>query len=146
MQLQERKSTEVAMSGGSSSGKCFGRGKEEGRVLPLCGRGLLVQTSLGRLYMSSHFPVENKSNFCKDNPLRGYDNRKEEWPKCLHSEDCIVQMMTEGTDGGRRFFKFPRAWVLAITLRLQHICLLFSKSYRGFFVSVFGGSGRLWVR
>ena len=35
---------------------------------------------------------------------------------------------------------------LLITLRLQHICLLFSKSYRGFFVSVFGGSGRLWVR
>ena len=109
MQLQERKSTEVAMSGGSSSGKCFGRGKEEGRVLPLCGRGLLVQTSLGRLYMSSHFPVENKSNFCKDNPLRGYDNRKEEWPKYSHGKDCVVQMVTEGTDGDRRFFICPRA-------------------------------------
>jgi hypothetical protein len=51
------------------------------------------------------FPVESRSEFTNENPLRGYDNRKEDWPKCMHGEDCLVQMMAEGTDGGRRFFK-----------------------------------------
>ena len=30
------------------------------------------------------FPVESKSYFTKEAPLRGYDERKEEWPKCMH--------------------------------------------------------------
>jgi hypothetical protein len=58
-----------------------------------------------------HFPVETKRDFTKECPLRGYDNRKEEWPKCRHGEDCLVQMFVEGLDGGRRFFKCPRAEV-----------------------------------
>ncbi|KAG2617291.1 hypothetical protein PVAP13_3NG179762 [Panicum virgatum] len=28
----------------------------------------------------------------------------------MYGEDCLVQMLAEGTDGGRRFFKCPRAW------------------------------------
>ena len=52
-----------------------------------------------------HFPVENKSDFTKECHRGGYDNRKEDWPKCRHGEDCLVQMFTEGLDGGRRFFK-----------------------------------------
>ena len=27
-------------------------------------------------------------------------------------EDCLVQMCTDGMDGGRRFFKCPHAWVI----------------------------------
>ena len=63
------------------------------------------------------FP-ESKSNFTKECPLRGYDNMKEDWPKCMHGEDCLVQMFNEGMDGGRSFIKCPRAWVIAISIRL----------------------------
>jgi hypothetical protein len=35
------------------------------------------------------FSPENKSDFTKECPLRGYDNRKEDWPKCMHGEDCL---------------------------------------------------------
>ena len=55
------------------------------------------------------FRPESKSDFTKDCSLRGYDNRKEDWPKCMHGEDYLVQMFTEWIDGGRRFFKCPRA-------------------------------------
>ena len=61
------------------------------------------------------FPFESMSDFTKETPLRGYDNRIEDWTKCMHDEDCLVQMCTEGTDGGRRFFKCPRAWVILTT-------------------------------
>jgi hypothetical protein len=37
-----------------------------------------------------HFPVESKSDFTKECPLRGYDNQKEDWPKCMHGEDFLV--------------------------------------------------------
>ena len=69
------------------------------------------------------FSVESKSDFTKETPLRGYNERKEDWPKCMHGEDCLVQMFTEGIDGGRCFFKCPRAWVIAITFRLLNMFL-----------------------
>jgi hypothetical protein len=62
------------------------------------------------------FLVERKSDFTNEKPLRGYDNCKEYWPKCMHGEDCLVQILTEGVDGGRHFFKCPRAWVIVITV------------------------------
>ena len=34
------------------------------------------------------FAVESRSDFTKDSVLRGYDNRREDWPKCMHGEDC----------------------------------------------------------
>jgi hypothetical protein len=71
------------------------------------------------------FSVESKSDFTNENPLRGYDNCKEDWPKCMHGEDCLVQMLTEGMDGGRCFFKCPRAWVNVITIRLLNMFLFF---------------------
>ena len=71
------------------------------------------------------FPVESKSDFTKETPLRGYDEQKEEWPKCMHGEDCLVQMFTKGIDGGRRFFKCPRAWVIAITICFFNMFLLY---------------------
>ena len=64
------------------------------------------------------FPSESKSDFTKECPLRGYNNRKEDWPKCMHGEDCLVQMFTEGLDGGHRFFKCPRACVIVIAIDL----------------------------
>ena len=108
----------VGMSGGSSRGKGFGSGRGKGgqRELPLCGRGLLGLISLRNQCISS--PPESKSDFTKECPLRGYDNRKEDWPKCMHGEDCLVQMFTEGIDRGCRFFKCPREWVITITFRL----------------------------
>jgi hypothetical protein len=43
-----------------------------------------------------HFPFERKSDFNNEVPLKGYDNQKEEWPKCKHGEDFLMQMFVEG--------------------------------------------------
>jgi hypothetical protein len=75
------------------------------------------------------FPVECEGEFTKEKPLRGYDDRKENWPKCMYAEDCLVQMCAEGTDRGRRFFKYPRAWVIVTTFRLLHMFLFFCTTY-----------------
>jgi hypothetical protein len=85
----------------------------------LCGRGVLVLNPIRKLCMS--FQLTEKVKFTKEKPLRGYDDRKEDWPKCMHDKDCLVKMCTEGTDGGRRFFKCPRAWVIVTTIRLLHM-------------------------
>ena len=91
----------VPMSGGSSKG----RGKGKGTIIVWKG-------SLGPNFFEEalykRFLVESKSDFTKEAPLSGYDERKEEWLKCMHGEDCLVQMFTEGIDRGRRFFKCPR--------------------------------------
>ena len=71
------------------------------------------------------FPFESMSDFTKETPLRGYDNRREDWPKCMHGEDCLVQMCAEGTDGGRRFFKCPRAWVILSTKGVLY-CMIYT--------------------
>ena len=57
------------------------------------------------------FPPQHKSDFTNETPLRQYDNRREPWPKYRHGEN-LVQMCTDGMDGGRRFFKCPHAWVI----------------------------------
>ena len=49
--------------------------------------------------------VQIKSNERSCPCLKWYDNRRETWPKCRHGEDCLVQMCTDGMDGGQRFFK-----------------------------------------
>ena len=61
-----------------------------------------------------------------------YDNCIEDWPKCMHGEDCLVQMLTEGTDGGRCFFKCPRAWVILSikgVLDMFNICVISSTCF-----------------
>ena len=106
------------MSGGSSSGKGFGCGRGKGLRK---GPPIMWEGPVGpEIYPEPvfEFPVQSKSEFTTTKPLRRYDNRKEEWPKCMHGEDCVVQMMTEGEDGCRRFFKCPRAWVILTNLRL----------------------------
>ena len=101
------------MSGGSSSGKGLRKG------LPIVWEGPVGPEIYPELVFE--FSVQSKSEFTITKPLRGYDNRKEEWPKCMHGEDCVVQMMTEGGDGGCRFFKCPRAWVRLNNLHLLHV-------------------------
>ena len=44
----------------------------------------------------------------------------------MHGEDCQVQMFIEGIDGGRRFFKCPRAWVLAISICFFNMFLVYT--------------------
>jgi hypothetical protein len=35
-------------------------------------------------------------DFIKEVRLRYYDKRREDWMKCMHGEDCLVQMFVEG--------------------------------------------------
>jgi hypothetical protein len=77
-----------------------------------------------------HFPVETKRDFTKECPLLGYDNRKEDWPKYRHGEDCLVQMFMEGLDGGRRFFKCPRAEVIDFKIHYSNFFLHYFASHR----------------
>ena len=105
----------VMASGGSSSGKGFGLGRGKGARK---GPPIVWPSSIGHedfLEAVYEFPVESRGDFTKDSALRGYDNRRKDWPKCMHGEDCLMQMCTKGTDGGRRFFKCPRAWVILST-------------------------------
>ena len=37
-----------------------------------------------------NFPLEGKKDFHPPSRLRPYDNRKEEWPKCCHGDNCVV--------------------------------------------------------
>jgi hypothetical protein len=79
------------MSAGSSRGKGCGGGKgKEG----MKGEPVLWEGSIGpnifeeALY--ERFPIESKSDFNRDAPLRGYNDHKEEWPKYMLGEECLV--------------------------------------------------------
>ena len=122
---------------GSSSGKGFsgGRGKGLRKGPPIVWEGPVGP----EIYLEPvfEFPVQSKSEFTTTKPLRGYNNHKEDWPKCMHGEDCLVQMMTKGEDGGRRFLKCPRAWVTLTNLCLYHVSHLVPITYPRLHVSVF---------
>ena len=83
--------------------------------------------------------------FTKVCPLRGYDNRKEDWQKNMHGEDYLVQMFTEGIDGDRRFFKCPGAWVIAFTFRLLNMFLEYPYNSQDILIVVFRVQIKLWV-
>ena len=122
-------------SGGLSSGKGFGfgRGKGARERTPIVWAG-----SIGPEFFSEamyEFLVESRSDFTKDSPLRGYDNRREDWQKCMHGEDCLVQMCAKRTDGGRRFFKCPRAWVILSTKGVLDMFNMYCMIYTIFCVS-----------
>ena len=99
------------MSGGGSSGKnyySFGKGKGGRKGDPIIiWEGPLGPDSFPELVFE--FPPQHKSEFTNETPFRQYDNRREPWPKYRHGEDCLVQMSTDGMDGGWRFFKCPHA-------------------------------------
>ena len=58
------------------------------------------------------FPLQSKSDFGKDNPLRTYNSLKFPWPTCKHNVDCVVQMFHHGGPGSeRRFFRCPMGLV-----------------------------------
>ena len=101
------------MSGGGSSGKNyygFGKGKGGRKGDPIIWDRPVGPDSFPELVYE--FPPQHKSEFTNETPLRQYDDRKEPWPKCRHGDDYLVQMCTNGMDGGRRFFKCPHAWVI----------------------------------
>ena len=104
------------MSRGSSSGKDFDSGKGKGgrKGPPVVWDGPLGPDLF--LEPIFEFPAQSNREFTRETPLRRYDNHKEDWPKCRHGEVCLVQICTDGMDGGRRFFKCPRTWV-TITIK-----------------------------
>lgn len=63
-------------------------GSMEGRDIPLFGTGLLVLIILRKQCITFH--LREKSDFNNEVPLKGYDNQKEEWPKCKHGEDFLM--------------------------------------------------------
>lgn len=104
------------MSGGSGSGRGKGKGKGEPspwEVDPNAWEGGLGPKEFGEA--EERFPVESKYAFSNENPVQNYKKRKDPWPQCMHGEDCLLQMYTEGFEGGRRFWRCPRAWVISIT-------------------------------
>jgi hypothetical protein len=99
---------QVRMSGGSSSGR--GKGKQKVDPSPWEVDPNAWDRPLAPKVFSEfvdRFVVETKRDFSRDNPLQNYARRREPWPKCMHGEDCFVQMCTEGAEGGRRFFRYP---------------------------------------
>jgi hypothetical protein len=137
--------TGVRMSEESSSEKGFNTGRKKGGMK---GPSIVWKGSVGSESYSEavyEFSVESKGEFTKEKPRRGYDDRKEDWPKCMYDEDCLVQMRAEGMDGGRRFFKCPRAWIIITTIHLLHMFLFFYNLHE-IFVTVFRCSRKLEVR
>ena len=132
-------------SGGSSSGKGFGLGRGKGARK---GPPIVWPDSIGLEDFPEavyEFSVESRSDFTKDSPLRRYDNRIEDWSKCIYGEDCLVQMLAKGTDGGRRFFKCPRAWVMLSTKGVLDMFNMYCMIYIIFCVSGIQCSKKLRV-
>jgi hypothetical protein len=74
-----------------------------------------------------YFPLQGKKDFHPPSRLRPYDNRKEEWPKCCHGDNCVVQVYSDGgLHEGRRFLRCPRGWV---SLTTRFIVLLIFITY-----------------
>jgi len=68
--------------GGSLSGKGVGRGRGKGgrKGPPILWDGSLVPDFFDEPL--DEFPLESKSDFNCECPLRGYDSRIEDWPRC----------------------------------------------------------------
>jgi hypothetical protein len=97
----------IQMSSGSSLSRGRGKGVRKGH--PIVWEGSLGPDSFEEPI--EQFSLESKSDFTRERPLRSYDNRTEDWPKCRHGEDCVVQMYNDCDGGGRRFFRCPRGFV-----------------------------------
>jgi hypothetical protein len=105
------------MSGGGSSSR--GRGKG----VRIVWEGYLGPDSFKKPI--EQFSLESKSDFTRERPLRSYDNRTEDWPKCHHGEDCVVQMYNDCDGGGRRFFRCPRGFVFPFNSHFFQIYIWF---------------------
>jgi hypothetical protein len=76
--------------GGSSSEKGVGSGRGKGWKK---GDLIVWEGSLGPDFYDElvfEFSLESKSDFSCECSLRGYDSRKEDWPRCHHGLDCVV--------------------------------------------------------
>jgi hypothetical protein len=74
------------MSLGSSQGKGLGNGRAKG-----VGKGAYYFEET-----SYEFSIQSKRDFNKEVQLRSYNNRRQDWSKCMYGEDCLVQMFVEG--------------------------------------------------
>jgi hypothetical protein len=98
----------------------------EGSYLQCVSMALLVQIFFEEAVFN--FLVQSKRDFNKEVRLKSYDNRREDWPKCMYGEDCLVQMFVEGgIDGGRCFFRCPYAYVKINSNPLFYMILLLSE-------------------
>ena len=101
--------------GGSLGGKGVGSARGKGGKK---GGPIVWEGSLGPEFYDEpvfEFPLESKRDFNHECPLRGYDSRKEDWPRCRHGLDCVVQMCTDENDGAvHRFFRCPKGWALLV--------------------------------
>jgi hypothetical protein len=117
------------MASGSPRGKGVGndRQKDGGKLPPMCFDGPLGPNFFEEAVFN--FLVQSKKYFNKEVRLRSYDNRREDWPKCMHGEDCLVLMFVDGgIDGGRRFFRCPYVYVKINSNPLFYIILLLSET------------------
>lgn len=48
-----------------------------------------------------NFPLQGKKDFRPPRRLHPYDNKKEEWPKCCHGDNYVVQVYDGGTSSWR---------------------------------------------
>jgi hypothetical protein len=65
-----------------------------GKLPPICFDGPLGLDFFEEA--TFNFPIQSKRDFNKEVRLRSYDNSKEDWPKCMHGENCLVQMFVKG--------------------------------------------------
>jgi hypothetical protein len=63
----------------------LGEGRKEGRPPSVWEESLGPDSFTKSVH---EFPVEIKSEFNKDASLRGFPNCNEDWPKCMHGENC----------------------------------------------------------
>jgi hypothetical protein len=77
----------VQMSGRSSSSR--GREKVVRKGPPIVWEGSLGPDSFEEPI--EQFSLESKSDFTRERPLRSYDNRMEDCPKCHDGKDCVVE-------------------------------------------------------
>jgi hypothetical protein len=79
--------------------------------------------------LHTNFQYKVKSDLDKEVRFWSYDNRREDWTKCMHSEDCLMQMFVEGRIGGDPcFFRCPFAYVNITYNPLFYMILVLSKT------------------
>jgi hypothetical protein len=89
------------------------RGGRKGATAGLGGPSEMLEMSgpTGWIEPPLEFPLEWKTCFGRNNPLRPYNTTKFSWPTCAHGYECVVQMNHTGPDSGRRFFRCPMGFV-----------------------------------
>jgi hypothetical protein len=60
----------------------------------------------------ANFPLKGKSDFSSMREVRSYAPKQTMlWPRCPHSEFCVMQVYEGWNNSGLRFWHYPYAWV-----------------------------------